>query len=282
MVKISSYKITLLIFVIIIVLLVTYLNSKKGQEVYNEIPSFSFSEETKKDEPLVESKKLFDYIEIVDSCGHAYDTPCVNMRKGPGIQYGVVEKLRTGVVLPVSKIVTVDNKDWYKIKIETSVGFPERVTSEWYVASGDYVKLFKDEGIITSKPKDQATSTKRIIVDRSEQTLYAFDDKELIMKLKVSTGLHDTPTPRGKFTIFKKTPSRYMQGPLPGVSEQYYDLPGVPWDLYFTNEGAVIHGAYWHNSFGKEWSHGCVNLSPDDSKKLYYWADFGIPVIVQD
>lgn len=282
MVKFSSYKITLLIFVIIIVLLVTYLNSKNGQEIYNEIPSFSVSEDNKEEEPLPEPKKLFDYIEIVDSCGHAYDTPCVNMRKGPGVQYDVVEKLRTGIVLPVSKIVTVDNKDWYKIKIETSVGFPERVTSEWYVASGDYVKLFKDEGVITSKPKDQATSTKRIIVDRSEQTLYAFDDKELIMKLKVSTGLHDTPTPRGRFTIFKKTPSRYMQGPLPGVSEQYYDLPGVPWDLYFTNEGAVIHGAYWHNSFGKEWSHGCVNLSPDDSKKLYYWADFGIPVIVQD
>ncbi len=280
MVKISSHKITLLVFVIIIVLLVIYANSKKGKDVYNKIPSVIFSEETLVEEaPLVE---LFDYIEIVDSCGHAYDTPCVNMRKGPGVEYAVVEKLRTGVVLPVSKIVTVNNKDWYKIKIETGVGFPERVTSEWYVASGDYVKLFKDEGVITSKPKDQATSTKRIIVDRSEQALYAFDGKELVMKLKVSTGLKDTPTPRGRFTIFKKTPSRYMQGPLAGVSEQYYDLPGVPWDLYFTNEGAVIHGAYWHDSFGRPWSHGCVNLSPNDSKRLYYWADFGIPVIVQD
>lgn len=73
-----------------------------------------------------------------------------------------------------------------------------------------------------------------------------------------------------------------MQGPIPGVSDQYYDLPGVPWNLYFTVDGAVIHGAYWHNHFGEPWSHGCVNLPPQEAKRLYDWADLGTPVIVQD
>jgi lipoprotein-anchoring transpeptidase ErfK/SrfK len=72
-----------------------------------------------------------------------------------------------------------------------------------------------------------------------------------------------------------------MQGPLKGVSGQVYDLPGVPWDLYFTAEGAVIHGAYWHDKFGQPWSHGCVNLSPQNAKKLYLWADIGTTVIVR-
>ena len=64
-----------------------------------------------------------------------------------------------------------------------------------------------------------------------------------------------------------------MQGPLPGIpGNQYYDLPGVPWNLYFTQEGAVIHGAYWHDSFGSRYSHGCVNLAPEDARKLYGWA----------
>jgi len=92
-----------------------------------------------------------------------------------------------------------------------------------------------------------------------------------------------TPTPRGTFTIFKKTPSRYMQGPLPNFPpDDVYNLPGVPWNMYFTHEGAVIHGAYWHNSFGTRYSHGCVNLSPENARLLYTWADLGTTVTVQD
>jgi lipoprotein-anchoring transpeptidase ErfK/SrfK len=73
-----------------------------------------------------------------------------------------------------------------------------------------------------------------------------------------------------------------MQGPLPGISEQYYDLPGVPWNLYFTQEGGAIHGAYWHDKFGEEWSHGCVNLPLDSARTLYQWADIGTSVYVHD
>jgi lipoprotein-anchoring transpeptidase ErfK/SrfK len=34
--------------------------------------------------------------------------------------------------------------------------------------------------------------------------------------------------------------------------------------------------------FGEPWSHGCVNLPPDQARKLYLWADIGTPVIVRD
>ena len=102
------------------------------------------------------------------------------------------------------------------------------------------------------------------------------------MELSISTGLELTPTPIGTFTIYKMTPRRYMQGPLLGVSDDYYDLPGVPWNLYFTTDGAVIHGAYWHDHFGVRWSHGCVNLPVDRAKELYFWAELGTQVTVQE
>ena len=74
-----------------------------------------------------------------------------------------------------------------------------------------------------------------------------------------------------------------MQGPLPNlIDQQYYDLPGVPWNLYFTDGGAVIHGAYWHNSFGMRYSHGCVNVPPSQARELYNWAPLGTKVIVKD
>jgi lipoprotein-anchoring transpeptidase ErfK/SrfK len=223
------------------------------------------------------------YIEIMDGCSPYFVGTCVNMREGAGASYPVHTRLRTGVVLKVGGVVNVNGQDWYKIAFAAKLVHPERITTDLYVASGDYLRLFSDDGDEYATPGVRATSTtKRIVVDASEQMLYAYDGDVLFMKEPISTGLEFTPTPRGTFTIFKKTPARYMQGPIPGGSDQSYDLPGVPWDLYFTTGGAVIHGAYWHDHFGKPWSHGCVNLSPENAKKLYYWADIGMSVTVQN
>lgn len=220
------------------------------------------------------------YIEVVNSCGIHYDgDPCLNARSGPGTQYPVVSKLRNGMVLKVGGQVEADGHTWYHVVFDEWLRYPERVTSDWYVA-GDFVTVVQDSANTNAS---SASSSKYIVVNRSEQKLYAYDGQSLFMEIPISTGLELTPTPRGTFTIFKKTPSRYMQGPLPYLANnQYYDLPGVPWNLYFTQQGAVIHGAYWHNSFGHPYSHGCVNLSPENAQKLYNWADIGTKVIVTD
>ncbi|MFH1188669.1 MAG: L,D-transpeptidase [bacterium] len=51
-----------------------------------------------------------------------------------------------------------------------------------------------------------------------------------------------------------------------------YDLPGVPFDMYFDG-GRALHGAYWHNSFGSVRSHGCVNLPLDAAEWLWFWVN---------
>lgn len=224
---------------------------------------------------------LFEYLEVMDGCGPYYDTGvCVNMRSGPGTQYPIVARLRTGVVLRVVTEVTVDGEVWDKIGFDNEVKYPDRLPADIYVAAA-FVRNFYDDGN-HELAKGTPPTTKRIVVDVSEEMLYAYDGETLFMKEPVSTGLELTPTDRGTFTVFKMTPARYMQGPIPGVSDQVYDLPGVPWDLYFTQDGAVIHGAYWHDHFGEPWSHGCVNLSPQNAKKLYDWAVVGTKVTIQN
>lgn len=234
-------------------------------------------------ETLPVEKVLFEYVEVTNGCGPHFEGECLNVRSGPGTDYPVVSHLRNDIVLKVDGKVSRDKETWFKIVFDEWLRYPERVTSDWYV-SADYVEVLLDEGIKTIEDGDHATSTnKEITVDRGEQKLYAYENGELFMETAISTGLELTPTPRGTFTIFRKTPSRYMQGPLPGLpSDQYYDLPGVPWNLYFTSGGAVIHGAYWHTSFGSRYSHGCVNLPSDMARKLYEWADVGTKVIVKD
>jgi hypothetical protein len=223
----------------------------------------------------------YQYLEVKDGCGPYYQGTCVNMRSGPGVEYAVVARLRTGMVLKIAGTITgADGRQWYKIAQDASIRYPERITSDWYVLA-DAVSEFNDDGDHRIQKGEKPVTAKRIVVDLSQEMLYAYDGDTLFMQEPISTGLDFTPTPRGTFTVYAMTPSRYMQGPLPGVSDQAYDLPGVPWNLYFTVDGAVIHGAYWHDHFGEPWSHGCVNLSPENAKKLYLWAELGIRVTVE-
>lgn len=241
-------------------------SSTPEEEIYTELPL---------------KRLLFEYVTIVDSCGIHFEGECVNARSGPGTDYPVVTRLRDDVVLKVDGKVERDGKSWFRIIFDEWLRYPERVKSDWYV-SAEYVEVLLDEGVRTTLEHGGATTTKHILVDRSEQKLYAYDGDKLFMETAISTGLELSPTPAGTFPIFKKTPSRYMQGPIPGVpGSDYYDLPGVPWNLYFTSGGAVIHGAYWHDSFGTRYSHGCINLPPEEAKKLYEWTPLGTKVVVQ-
>jgi hypothetical protein len=221
----------------------------------------------------------YGYVEVVEGCGPSFDGECLLVRSGPGEEYRSLGRLRIGVVLKVEPVFTA-MQTWYRVLFDEALRYPERVVHGQYV-SAKHVRHFYGKGV-EELNNNHATSTKRIVVDRSEQKLYAYEDDVSFMEVAVSTGIELTPTPRGTFTIYKKTPTRYMQGPLPGISKKSYDLPGVPWNLYFTKEGAVIHGTYWHDEFGRRWSNGCVNLFPEDARKLYEWADIGTEVLVRD
>lgn len=235
------------------------------------------------DEVLPVEKMLFEYIEVVDSCGIHYQGDCLVARSGPGTEFPVLARLRNHMVLKISGSVERDGRIWYKVVFDEWLRHPERVGGDWYVAA-EYVKILLEEGIMTTDdiPEEEWAKDKRIVVNRTTESLVAYEGEEVFMETLISTGLELTPTPAGTFTIFRKTPTRYMQGPIPGATDQYYDMPGVPWNLYFTHGGAVVHGAYWHDSFGSPYSHGCVNLPPDKARTLYEWADLGTKVIVVD
>lgn len=220
------------------------------------------------------------HIEVIEGCNHNYEGGCLNARSGPSTSSPVVSQLRNNIVLKVAETKRTNNRTWYRTEFAEWLRYPDRVSDDWWVA-GDFVRPLRVTATSTDNPKASNTE-KRIVVDLSEQQLYAYQGDSLFMKESVSTGKQLYPTPRGTFSIYKKTPTRYMQGPIPNITDQKYDLPGVPWDLYFTYQGAVIHGTYWHNNFGRPWSNGCVNLPPAEAEKLYKWAELGTPVTVRD
>lgn len=220
------------------------------------------------------------YLEITGGCTITTDSTCYRAFSQPDPTSTERAMLRVGTVLSVKSSTTTGGILWYEIDFPENLRYAERLTLPWYVPAeaGEIVRVPGAQDISSTTP----TTTKRILVDRSDQKLYTYDGETLVQTYTISAGRELTPTPRGTFTVYRMTPSRYMQGPIPGISINYYDLPGVPWNLYFTTGGAVVHGAYWHNDFGNPHSNGCVNLPPEDAKEIYYWAVLGMKITVQD
>lgn len=122
---------------------------------------------------------------------------------------------------------------------------------------------------------------KSIVVDISEQRLYAFERGLLVESYLVSTGLPRFPTPTGEFSVLAKVPIvNYTWSYGPNHPDNY-SLPNVPWNLRFKPH-FYIHYAYWHNDFGRQRSHGCVNLPLEPAKWVYGWANEGTPITIRE
>lgn len=127
-----------------------------------------------------------------------------------------------------------------------------------------------------------SSAEKHIYVNLTKQKVYAFQGNSLFMQAVISSGKWNR-TPTGDFTVWTKIRATRMSG---GSGADYYNLPNVPYVLFFSNNeipassGYSLHGTYWHNNFGHPMSHGCVNMKTTDAKKLFDWADNKIKVTI--
>ncbi|MDH5533003.1 MAG: L,D-transpeptidase [Candidatus Pacebacteria bacterium] len=134
---------------------------------------------------------------------------------------------------------------------------------------------FQSEVLGEDTEDEETVSEKHIYVDLSQQKLYAYEGNEIVLDAPVSTGKWGR-TPTGEFSIWIKIRATKMSG---GSGNDYYYLPNVPYVMYFYNDqipkarGYGLHGTYWHNNFGHEMSHGCVNLRTTDAGILYNWTN---------
>jgi hypothetical protein len=126
---------------------------------------------------------------------------------------------------------------------------------------------------------------KKVVVHIAHQTLSCFEGKNEVYFARVSTGISSDmygnrteqwETPLGLRPIWRKLISVHMSG---GSTGGGYDLPGVSWTSLFEGNGVAIHSTFWHNNFGEEMSHGCVNAAPEDAKWVFRWTN---PIISYD
>jgi hypothetical protein len=154
---------------------------------------------------------------------------------------------------------------------------------EWYmVGPGEWIEQRQIAVVWLDIEKPVEIQGGRwISVNLYEQTIAAYENDELVFASLVSSGLRGWWTRPGIFQVYKKYEADGMQGAFEADRSDFYYLEDVPWVLYY-DEDRALHGAYWHNNFGWQQSHGCVNLSPADANWLYDWAVEGTWVYVWD
>ncbi len=127
--------------------------------------------------------------------------------------------------------------------------------------------------VVNYQLNDGADDGRYILVDVSDQTLYAFEHGEIVHYFPVSTGAHGY-TPRGKYSVTDKL---LWHDYIWENENGSWNIPNVQYNLRF-KQYYYIHYAYWHDNFGTPMSGGCVNVNFDNSKWIYEWSEVGVPV----
>lgn len=122
---------------------------------------------------------------------------------------------------------------------------------------------------------------KYILVDISEQRLYAYEGDTLVFSFVASTGINNA-TRVGTFAVQSKIPNAY----------------GSTWNIWMPNwlgiywSGGLENGIHalpilpngsqlWEGFLGRPVSYGCVVLGAYESQLLYDWAEIGTPVEIR-
>jgi LysM repeat protein len=131
-------------------------------------------------------------------------------------------------------------------------------------------------------PAVPAGGNKRIIIDLSDQHLYAYQGGQLVYSFLASTGRAGASTWPGEYRVQSKIPRAY--GSTWNIWMPYW--LGVYWAgslengihaLPVTPGGQVL----WAEYLGRPISFGCIVLGTEQARLLYNWAPIGTPVSIR-
>jgi len=123
---------------------------------------------------------------------------------------------------------------------------------------------------------------KTIVVDLSEQHVYAYENGKLVFSFVASTGRSNS-TQVGHYRILDKSPRAYSDPWgfwMPywmGIYYAGYNLENGFHSLPVLSNGVQL----WGSKIGTPITYGCVVLLPKNMKRLYRWAGIGTAVVIR-
>jgi LysM repeat protein len=145
-----------------------------------------------------------------------------------------------------------------------------------YIYPGQRLRIPAGGG---ATPAPAAGSSKRIIVDLSDQRMYVYQNGQILWNWVVSTGRAGQATAVGHYKVLNKILNAYA----------YTWSLQMPYWLGIYWAGSLQNGIHalpiqangqrlWDGYLGTPVSFGCVILSTQNAQTLYNWAPVGTPV----
>jgi lipoprotein-anchoring transpeptidase ErfK/SrfK len=176
----------------------------------------------------------------------------------------------------IKVVGTVPRRTFIDLSEETEIG------GKAYMMTSDGKLVRKSDMRIAERqpmPEGLQEWERWIDVSLDQQLLVAYEGQRPVFTTLVSTGRKGSEeepfeTPTGRWRIRSKHVSTTMDGNT--ASDGNYSIQDVPWAMYF-HDSFALHGAFWHDGFGRVRSHGCVNLGPTDARWLFQWTTPFLP-----
>ena len=149
-------------------------------------------------------------------------------------------------------ILDQEEFDWAEVLIDDAYGYVEK----------EKLRIWSK----ASLPEDVSEEERWIDVNLDEQMLTVYDGTEPLFITLISSAKKGYVTPTGLYRIYDKS-TGWDLASLPNSSDPYF-LERVPFVMHYFPRYA-LHSAFWHSDFGKEASHGCINLSMKDAEVVF-------------
>jgi LysM repeat protein len=126
---------------------------------------------------------------------------------------------------------------------------------------------------------------KRIIISIAEQTMWAYENEQLVWDWRISTGIASSPTSPGVYQVQTHEPNAYAGNWnlwMPYFIGIYRPVPGNDFMNGFhgfpTRNGSQL---LWTNSIGTPVTYGCILVGDGQIEQLYNWAEAGVVVEIR-
>lgn len=137
---------------------------------------------------------------------------------------------------------------------------------------------------VDAAPPEQlaaAASKKRIDVDLVKQRVTVYQNDKVVFQFKASTGASPYVTRTGNYEILNKIPNAYSSAMEWGMPYWMGIYQAGGSENGFHGMARLSNGTVLSTSvLGRPATRGCIMLSDEDAKKLYDWAEPGIPVTI--
>jgi lipoprotein-anchoring transpeptidase ErfK/SrfK len=138
-------------------------------------------------------------------------------------------------------------------------------------------------------PADAPTSGRWVDVNLTEQVATAYEGREAVKSVLVSTGRPGWDTRTGTFPVLRRVEKDTMDGATlagqgPNGAGATYKVENVRYVQYFTGDGSAIHENYWRRpaTFGMPGSHGCIGMTTADAAWFWSFATVGTPIVIHE